>query len=436
MLAGPVLDRAHRFAGPLVVHIDVGAHARIGRVLLLVRIEAVVVALVLARDVVRQFVELQALAPHLVLVDWRAEAGEDRVPVMSGVVDWHVPLRDRHLARHRNHEGMREYQIGDAHMRAGVADLPQGDDAHAVVGRLDLDLRARMLTHDPGHRHVGVDRMIAEQLAVTLRHVLVLEEAVQKRGMRRIDADFERLQPVAVDHALEREGVGRGRDEAVEVRQRGRLAAAHIREQDAALLDHRVGLLTDVGAHSAAFRLGRRLQALAGDVEQPAVECAAQPAVLQPAIGQIGTAMRAAALNQAVAALVVAEHHEVFAEQAHRLDRPVAGELIDERGGLPVAPHQHARRRIGSGPGDQIILLGAQHGIVPSRLPATERDFTGRLGQRASLAAGGTCSPLLALFHVRHMGERQCTKRTDIRLNLPSKPAPAISIILCWSCSA
>src|SRR5581483_8441370 len=36
MLLGAVLNRPHRLARPLVVHIDVGAHARIGRVLLLV----------------------------------------------------------------------------------------------------------------------------------------------------------------------------------------------------------------------------------------------------------------------------------------------------------------------------------------------------------------------------------------------------------------
>src|ERR1700722_1211985 len=48
MLLGTVLDGAHRLAGPLIVHIDVGAHAGIGRVLLLVRLEAVIVALVLA----------------------------------------------------------------------------------------------------------------------------------------------------------------------------------------------------------------------------------------------------------------------------------------------------------------------------------------------------------------------------------------------------
>src|SRR5262245_56682461 len=50
MLLGAILDRAHRLAGPLVMHVDVGAHAGERVVLLLVRIEAVVVALVLARD--------------------------------------------------------------------------------------------------------------------------------------------------------------------------------------------------------------------------------------------------------------------------------------------------------------------------------------------------------------------------------------------------
>src|SRR6266545_547804 len=63
MLLGAILDRAHRLAGPLVVHVDVSAHASEGLVLLLVRIEAVIVALVLARDVVRQLIELEPLAP-------------------------------------------------------------------------------------------------------------------------------------------------------------------------------------------------------------------------------------------------------------------------------------------------------------------------------------------------------------------------------------
>ena len=179
--------------------------------------------------------------------------------------------------------------------------------------------------------------------------------------MRRIDADFERLQPVAVDQALERESVGRGRDEAVEMRERRRLAAAQIGEQDAVLLDDRIGLLFDVGAHPAALGLGRRLEALTGHVEQPAVKRAAQAGVFEPPFGEVGAAMRTATLDQAVAARAVAKHHKILAQEAHRLHRAVAGKLVDQRRRLPVAAHQGARGSAGSGPGDQVVLLGAQH---------------------------------------------------------------------------
>src|SRR5262249_17176801 len=82
MVLAAVLDRPHRLAGPLIVHVDVGAHAGEGRLFLLVRIETVIVALVLARDVIRQLVELETLTPHLIPVHRRAEAGEDGVPIV------------------------------------------------------------------------------------------------------------------------------------------------------------------------------------------------------------------------------------------------------------------------------------------------------------------------------------------------------------------
>src|SRR5215467_8415129 len=159
-----------------------------------------------------------------------------------------------------------------------------------------------MLAHDPRHRHVGVDRLVAEQLAVTGLRLLVVEKAVQERGVRRIDADLERLQPVAVDHALEREGVACRRDETIEMRERRRLARPEISEQDAALLHHRIGGLADVGTQAAPFRLGRRFQALAADVEQPAMERAAQPAMLEPPEREISAAVRTSTLEEAIAA--------------------------------------------------------------------------------------------------------------------------------------
>src|SRR5579863_9117664 len=43
MLLGAVLDRAHGLASPLIMDVNVGAHAGIGRVLLLVGVETVIV---------------------------------------------------------------------------------------------------------------------------------------------------------------------------------------------------------------------------------------------------------------------------------------------------------------------------------------------------------------------------------------------------------
>ena len=97
--------------------------------------------------------------------------------------------------------------------------------------------------------------------------------------------------------ALERKRVAVGRDETVELGKRRRFAFAHVGPEDAALLDHGIGALLDALAELRIFRLGRRLQALAGHVEQPAVERATQPACLQPAEGEIGAAMRAGPLQ-------------------------------------------------------------------------------------------------------------------------------------------
>ena len=211
------------------------------------------------------------------------------------------------------------------------------------------------------HRHVRVLRGVPEHFAVALVRILILEETVQKRGVHRIDADFERLQPVAIDHAFESESVRRRRDEAVELRECRRLAGPEIRKQDAALFDDRVGSLFDVGAQIAVVGLRRRLQALAVDVEQPAVKGAAQPAVFQPPVGQVGAAMRTMTADQPVTALVVLEGDEILTQEPDRLYRTVAGEFIHERGRLPVMPHQGAGRGARSGTGDEIVLFRAQH---------------------------------------------------------------------------
>src|SRR5258708_12239279 len=51
---------------------------------------------------------------------------------------------------------------------------------------------------------------------------------------------------------------------------------------------------------------------------QPAVEGATKPAVFQAAEREIGAAMRAMPLDQAVTALLVTKQHQILAEQGRR----------------------------------------------------------------------------------------------------------------------
>ena len=139
-----------------------------------------------------------------------------------------------------------------------------------------------------------------------------------------------------------------------------------IGEQDAAALHHRIGLLADVGAEVGAVRLGRRLQASAVDVEQPAVEGAAQAAVLQPPIGEVGAAMRAGALDQAVAAagrrgrargLSPSSRTGLIGRWCRRVRRPAR----------PAASSGASARRPGcrADAGDEFVLFLGEHGEYP-----------------------------------------------------------------------
>src|SRR5215475_12971538 len=133
--------------------------------------------------------------------------------------------------------------------------------------------------------------------------------------MNRIDADFERLEPVAVDHALECERVAEWRDKAIEMREGRRLTRSEIGKQNTALLDHRIRFLFDVGAKLTVVGLSRRLETFAMYVKQPAVKRATQSAVFKPAISEIGAAVRTAAADETVAPAVITEDHQIFTEQ-------------------------------------------------------------------------------------------------------------------------
>ncbi len=173
--------------------------------------------------------------------------------------------------------------------------------------------------------------------------------------MGRIDANLKRLQPVAFDEPLEGKHVAVRRNETIQIREGRRLALAHVGPQNAGPLHHRIGGVLKLLVHAAALRLGRLLKALSGGIKQPAMERAAQAAIFQAAVAQIGAAVRAVLADQAIAAILVLERHQVFAQQLHRPHRPRAFKFIHQGGRLPIVAHHAPCPGAGPGPGDQFI---------------------------------------------------------------------------------
>ena len=75
--------------------------------------------------------------------------------------------------------------------------------------------------------------------------------------------------------------------------------------------------------------------------------------------------MRAVFVEHADAALAVAEHDEILAEQAH-LDRRAVGlgHFLRQAGRDPVAAHDLAHRRVAFDAAQQVVFLRRHHGGV------------------------------------------------------------------------
>ena len=185
--------------------------------------------------------------------------------------------------------------------------------------------------------------------------------------MARIDAAFERLQPVVFLDALGRHGLFRG--DGGEFPQRfGRrgFLRAHIGPQHVADLDQRIGGQADLFLELAVLRLRRDIDAFALDVELPAVIGAAQAAFLVAAEPQRHPAVGAEFLQQAVAAVAVAEGDHLFAEQLDPHRRAV---VLRQFGGQhrrqPVLPEQLSHGGAGVGLGQQVVHFLAKHKVSP-----------------------------------------------------------------------
>src|SRR6266581_1740418 len=91
-----------------------------------------------------------------------------------------------------------------------------------------------------------------------------------------------------------------------------------------------------------------------------------QPAVFEAPEGEVGAAMRAMALDQAIASLLVAKQHQILAKHFDGFYRARSLQLVDQRRRLPVHPHQFPAGVLWPGPGHQVVLVLADHGSGPS----------------------------------------------------------------------
>ena len=154
---------------------------------------------------------------------------------------------------------------------------------------------------------------MADRLVV--RQVVGIDVArMQVAEMRGVDLALERLQPVAV--ALDEADLDLvlGHVEDLEGRQRRYLCAlAHVDPDDAGALHRLVGFRLHL-LLEARRRQARHVQAVAGDIELPAVIDAANAALLVAPEEQRGAAVRAAVVHHADPAVAVAEGDQLLAE--------------------------------------------------------------------------------------------------------------------------
>ena len=87
---------------------------------------------------------------------------------------------------------------------------------------------------------------------------------------------------------------------------------------------------------STSCRLARLLEAAAVHVVKPAVVNAADAAILEAAVAQVGAPVRAMDAEQAGLTLVVPKEDQVFAEQSHGQGRASDRQLLGQRCRLPV----------------------------------------------------------------------------------------------------
>ncbi len=226
------------------------------------------------------------------------------------------------------------------------------------------ELRTGIVLH-PADAVVGLglvaDRSIAHRLARSLG--VGLQHLVQEGEVRRVDRAFEALDPVAVLPLLGDEAGRGGHQPQFELGQfRHQLARAHIDPDHVGPFARRVGQQLDRVFVGRLRRRGRQIDAVAVDIELPAVEGAAQAALFVAAVVEVGAAMRAVRLDDADPPVGLAEGQQILAHDADLLGRTVSlRQLLREERRHPEPAQQLAHRRALAGGGEELVVGLAQH---------------------------------------------------------------------------
>ena len=288
---------------------------------------------------------------------------EDGIGVGAFVVARHDPAeivpgpRFQFDARHA--AGVRVPDAGHPVDLAPVIEVAMGDIVNAEV------------VLAPGH--VGHDAEFLDELNVG-------ERRVQNLDMKRIESVLPVLQPIAFDVFEAGIGTrGEGRPDGHQFEALGDVfqiappgergtpfGRAHIGEDHPVALFRFVPRLADLFADALAVVLfARHVDAVALDVELPAVVAAADAVILDPSVIESRSAVTAAVVQDAGAAVSVTKHDQILAENLD-LDGHV-GDLPRHGDGLPVAPHEFAHRGPGTRFDESPVVGGWLPAIAGSR---------------------------------------------------------------------
>src|SRR5688572_5883170 len=165
---------------------------------------------------------------------------------------------------------------------------------------------------------------------------------MQKRQVDGVDVSFIPLEIVAAVEDLRHRSLRLRHGEKFVIRQQGWFTGAHISKNDSAHFLARVRKMADRISLRAAAGLAGLLDHATANVVQPAMIQASQTAVLDPAIAQVGAAMRTMEPQQSRPALVITKEDKLFAHDPDRLRRSAQRQLFGKRHRLPVTAQQFA----------------------------------------------------------------------------------------------